>query len=96
MATEVFFDFCIISACILFSMGVRVCCPILQRLYIPTAVIAGFLGLFLQHFFGVFSKNLNIYPGILIAVLFCTMTLGRAGGGGFVVVILNVLKNHCS
>lgn len=81
MATEVFFDFCIISACVLFSMGVRVCCPILQRLYIPTAVIAGFLGLFLQHFFGVFSKNLNIYPGILIAVLFCTMTLGRAGGG---------------
>lgn len=81
MATEVFFDFCIISACILFSMAVRVSCPILQRFYIPTAVIAGFLGLFLQHFFSVFSKNLSVYPGILIAILFCTMTLSKDGEG---------------
>lgn len=81
MATEVFFDFCIISACIVISMAARVCFPVLQRLYIPTAVIAGFIGLGLQHYFSVFSKNLSVYPGILIAILFCTMTLAKEGGG---------------
>ena len=77
MGTEVLLDFCIMAACFVVAKIIRTQCQLLQRLYIPTAVIAGFIAFFLQHFYGAFGNGMASYPGILIAVLFCTMALGR-------------------
>ena len=45
MTTTVLFDFCIISALLFVSKIIRTKVRFVQKLYIPTALLAGFLGL---------------------------------------------------
>lgn len=79
MFTNVVMDFCIISGCLLLAKGLRVGIPFFQKLHIPTAVMGGGIGLVLQLCYpGVMSSSIAEYPGVLIAVLFCTMILGRS------------------
>lgn len=73
------FDLCWMSLLLLVSKVVRVKLKVLQSLYIPSALIAGFLGLLLGHQ-GLgwipFSGAISSYSGILICVLFGSMFLG--------------------
>lgn len=53
---------------------------IIKRLYVPSALIAGFLGLFLgNQFLNVipFSTEISNYAGILIAFVFGSMFIGN-------------------
>ena len=77
--TDLLLDFCIMSALLLLAKVLRVHVGLLQRLYIPSPLIAGFLGLFLgRQFLNVlpFSASISEYAGVLIAVVFGTMFLG--------------------
>lgn len=87
------YDFCIMSALIFVAKIIRTKVKLVQKLYIPTALIAGFLGLFLgEQFLGVipFSAEVSNYPGILIAVLFGSMFLGNKGKKSFKNMMSNV------
>lgn len=77
--TDFLFDFCIMSALLLVAKIIRVKVGFLQKLYIPSALIAGFLGLFLgKQFLNIlpFSTSISDYAGVLIVVVFGSMYLG--------------------
>lgn len=80
------YDVCLMSLLIFVSKIIRTKVKFLQNLYIPTALIAGFLGI-LGGRFGLnilpFSGSASSYSGILIAVLFATMYLGRTEKASF-------------
>lgn len=60
--------------------------PLLQNLFIPSALIAGFIGIILGPFclnWVPLSSQASSYAGILIAVLFATLYLGRRSQGSF-------------
>lgn len=85
-AVDLLYDFAIMSALILVAKIIRVKIKAIQNFYIPTALIAGFLGLFLgKQFLNVlpFSEEIGNYSGILIAVLFGSMFLGSKGKASF-------------
>lgn len=71
------------AAVLLFAAKVLRCkLRFIQRAYIPAALIAGFLGLFLgPQLLNVllFSGEIGNYPSILIAVLFGSMFVGIRG-----------------
>lgn len=80
------YDVCIISALIVVAKIIRARIAIFQNLFIPTALIAGFLGVILGKYgFNVLplSDQASNYAGILIAVLFATMYLGKREKSGF-------------
>lgn len=81
-AVNLLYDFAI-AAMLLFAAKVLRCkLRFIQRAYIPAALIAGFLGLFLgPQFLNVlpFSGEIGNYPSILIAVLFGSMFVGTRG-----------------
>ena len=80
------YDVCIISALIVVAKIIRAKVTLLQNLYIPTALIAGFLGVILGKYgFDVLplSDQAANYAGILIAVLFATMYLGKREKSSF-------------
>ncbi|MBX9033639.1 sodium/glutamate symporter [Gordonibacter massiliensis (ex Traore et al. 2017)] len=88
--TDFLFDFCIMSALLLVAKVIRAKVGFLQRLYIPSALIAGFLGLFLgKQFLNIvpFSTAISDYAGVLIVVVFGSMYLGtkrKTSVGGMV------------
>lgn len=93
MATTVLYDFCLMSALFVVSKIIRAKVRFIQRLYIPTALIAGFLGLLLgKQGLGwlPFSSEIGNYSGILIAVLFGTMFLGNKGKSSFKKMFVSV------
>lgn len=81
-AVNLLYDFAT-AAVLLFAAKVLRCkLRFIQRAYIPAALIAGFLGLFLgPQFLNVlpFSGEIGNYPSILIAVLFGSMFVGTRG-----------------
>lgn len=86
MATTVLYDFCMMSALLFVAKVIRAKVRFIQRLYIPSALIAGFLGLV----FGPrglgwipFSSEFGNYAGILIAVLFGSLFLGNKTKASF-------------
>lgn len=91
--TSLVYDVCIMSALMLLSKILRTKITIFQKLYIPTALIAGFLGLFLgKQFLNIlpFSGEISSYPGVLIAILFGSMFLGNKEKRSFKKMISNV------
>lgn len=79
-AVNLFYDFAIAAALLFVSKILRTKLVFVQRAYIPAALIAGFLGLFLgEQFVGLlpFSSEIGNYPAILIAVLFGSMFIGN-------------------
>lgn len=86
MTTAVLFDFCMMSALLFVSKVIRAKVRFIQKLYIPSALIAGFLGLiFGPRGFGwiPFSSEFGNYAGILIAVLFGSLFLGNKTKASF-------------
>ncbi|MCI6242151.1 MAG: hypothetical protein PUC55_09025 [Lachnospiraceae bacterium] len=79
-ATSLLYDVAIMSALLFVGKVIRTKVKIIQKLYIPAALIAGFLGLFLgPQFLNLlpFSNQISSYSGILIAVVFSSMFIGN-------------------
>lgn len=77
---NIVYDFCIMSAIIFIAKLLRIKIKAFQKLHIPTALIAGFIGLvFGKYGFGwiPFSSEASGYASILISVLFATLFLGN-------------------
>lgn len=75
------YDVAWMSALLLMAKIIRSKVRFIQRLYIPSALIAGFIGLFAgKHFFNIipFSSEISNYAGILIAFVFGSMFIGNA------------------
>lgn len=78
-ATALLYDVACMSALMVIAKILRSKVKLIQKLYIPSALIAGFLGLFLgKQFFNVlpFSNEISSYAGILIAFVFGSMFIG--------------------
>ena len=72
-ATSLLYDIGCISVLMLIAKVIRSKVKLIQRLYIPSALIASFLGLFLgKQFLNIlpFSSEIGNYAGILIAFVF--------------------------
>ena len=80
IAVEVF---CLLSLLLLLGKVLRVCIPVLQKLYLPSAVIGGTAGLIvIQLFPGLIDREIitaaGRIPGFLINVVFASLFLGMA------------------
>lgn len=85
-AVDLLYDFCLMSALLFLAKILRSKVKIIQNLYIPSALIAGFLGLLLgKQFLNIlpWSNEISNYAGILIAVLFGSMFLGNKEKASF-------------
>lgn len=92
-AVDILYDFCIISVLLLIAKIIRVKIKLVQKLYIPTSLIAGFLGLFCgKYFLNVlpFSQEISNYASILITVLFASLFLGNKKKTSFKAMINSV------
>lgn len=92
-AVNIAYDVCIMSALLLIAQVIRSRVRFIQKLYIPSALIAGFLGLLGgKYFLNIlpFSTEIGNYAGILIAVLFGSMFLGNNESASFKKMIQNV------
>ena len=74
-----------VSLCVLLVVGkvLRVQVPLLQRLYLPSSVIGGVVGLVILSCFGdrlppEIRETASRCPGFLINVIFATIFLGAA------------------
>ena len=86
MALTVLYDFCIMSVILFVAKILRSKIKFLQNLYIPSSLLAGFIGLICGKYgFNIlpFSSEASGYSGILIAVLFATMFLGNKKKASF-------------
>ena len=75
--------FSILSVLLIVGKFLRVRIPILQRLYLPSSVVGGILGLVLLTAFpnavsGDVVRGMRLMPGFLINVIFATLFLGVA------------------
>lgn len=84
-AAKLFMDFGLMSILLIIAHLLRYLAKPLQRLYIPSSIIAGFIGLFLGYqFLNIipFAANdsgspfMSGYPTILIVVLYATLFFG--------------------
>ena len=81
-AVNLLYDFAVAAALLFVAKIIRCKFRIIQHAYIPAALLAGFLGLFLgPQFLDIlpFSSEIANYPSILIAVLFGSMFVGTRG-----------------
>ena len=79
-ALNLLYDISWMSALLLIAKVVRTKIKFIQKLYVPSALIAGFLGLFLgKQFLNIipFSAEISNYAGILIAFVFGSMFIGN-------------------
>lgn len=93
MALTVLYDFCIMSVILFVAKILRSKIKFLQNLYIPSSLLAGFIGLICGKYgFNIlpFSSEASGYSGILIAVLFATMFLGNKKKASFKGMLGNV------
>lgn len=85
-AVNIIYDFCFMASLLLIAKIIRAKVTFVQNLYIPSALIAGFLGLLLgSQFFNIipFSHEISNYAGILISILFGSMFLGNENKATF-------------
>lgn len=81
-AVNLLYDFAVAAALLFVAKIIRCKFRFIQHAYIPAALLAGFLGLFLgPQFLDIlpFSSEIASYPSILIAVLFGSMFVGTRG-----------------
>ena len=74
-------DFALISILLFIAQFLRAKIKIIQALYLPASLIAGFLALFLgEQFLNIFpfSGKISIYPYMLVVVLFASLFIGSS------------------
>ena len=74
--------FCLLSVLLVLGKLLRVALPILQRLYLPSSVVGGLVGLVLISVFREYIPNdwivgMKQLPGFLINVVFASLFLGK-------------------
>ena len=87
------YDVCIMSVLMFLAKIIRVKVKIFQNLYLPTALIAGIIGIIGGKYclnILPFSSSASSYSSILIAVLFATMYLEKTDKSSFKKMINNV------
>lgn len=92
-AVNLVYDFSLMSLLLFLSKIIRIKVKAVQKLFIPSALIAGFLGMLLgEQGLNIlpFSSEMSSYPGILIAILFASMFLGKQEKTSFKSMISNV------
>lgn len=92
-ATSLLYDIAFMSALLLIAKIIRSKIKFIQKLYIPSALIAGFLGLFFgKQFLNIipFSSEISSYAGILIAFVFGSMFIGSKTKVSFKSMFQNV------
>lgn len=84
--TAFLYDFCLMSVLLVTAKIIRAKVRFFQNLYIPSALLAGLIGV-IGGKYGLnllpFSPSASQYAGLLIAVLFATMYLGKQGKQSF-------------
>lgn len=75
--------FCILSLLLVAGKVLRTLIPLFQKLYLPSSVIGGLLGLIIFSIFGSkipleWQKSINMIPGFMINVIFAALFLGTA------------------
>lgn len=91
-------DFCIVSGLLFIAQILRGKIKFFQDTFVPSSVIAGFLGLFLgPQFLNIlaFSKECSSYPYLLICVLFAGLFIGKKEKISIKKVINNVGDTFC-
>lgn len=76
---DMLMDFALMSILLFVAQLMRSRIKIIQNLYLPSSLIAGFIGLFLGYqFLDVipFSENIGSYPFLLVVVLFASLFIG--------------------
>ena len=75
--------FCILSFLLVAGKILRTIIPLFQRLYLPSSVIGGILGLIIFSIFGdkipaAWTNAIKMIPGFMINVIFATLFLGAS------------------
>ena len=81
---DLLMDFALMSILLFFSQYLRSKVRIIQKLFLPASLIAGFLGLFLgEQFLGIipFSDVVSSYPYLLVVFLFSSLFIGSNNKG---------------
>ena len=92
-AVNILYDFCIMSTLLFIAKLIRSKVKIIQKLYIPSSLLGGVIGLLLgKYFLNIlpFSTEISNYSSILITILFATMFLGSKRKVSFKTMISNV------
>lgn len=85
-AVNILYDFCLMSGLLFVAKIIRSRVKFIQKLYIPSSLLAGVIGLFCgKYFLNIlpFSTEISNYSSILIAVLFATLFLGNKKKASF-------------
>ena len=79
-------DFAIMSVLLFVAQYLRAKVPLVQKLLLPSSLLAGFIGLFCgQYFLNVlpFSNQISGYPYLLVVFLFSSLFIGSQSGTSF-------------
>ncbi|PAB60715.1 sodium/glutamate symporter [Anaeromicrobium sediminis] len=83
-------DFALMSILLFMAQLMRAKIKLIQNLYLPSSLVAGFIGLFLgKQFINIipFSDKISTYPYMLVVVLFASLFIGRTEKSSFKEVI---------
>lgn len=83
---DLLMDFAIMSILLFIAQYLRAKVRLIQKLLLPSSLIAGFMGLFLgPQFLNVLplTKNISSYAYLLVVFLFASLFIGNEGGGTF-------------
>ncbi len=83
---DLLMDFAIMSILLFVAQYLRAKVRIVQKLLLPSSLIAGFMGLFLgPQFLNVlpFTASISSYAYLLVVFLFASLFIGNEGGGSF-------------
>lgn len=90
---DMLMDFALMSVLLFIAQIMRAKIKIIQNLYIPSSILAGFMGiLFSKQFLGwvPFSAQMSSYAYLLVVVLFATLFIGNSEKQSFKKVINEV------
>lgn len=90
---DMLMDFALMSVLLFVAQFMRAKIKLIQNLYLPSSLVAGFMGLLLGHqFLNVmpFSGNIASYAYLLVVVLFASLFIGKSEKKSFKKVINKV------
>ena len=90
--TTIVMDFAWASVILMVAKLIRVKVPFVQKLYIPTPLLAGMFAIILGPYclnIIPFSDQVSSYAGVLMTVLACSLGLGKKGKSSFKTVMNN-------
>lgn len=83
---DILMDFAIMSLLLFVAQFMRAKLRIIQKLLLPSSLVAGFIGLFCGHqFLDIlpFTRSISTYPYMLVVFLFSSLFIGSESKGSF-------------